>query len=165
MLLATASGMGAATATVSNSLNPSIGAAGVLAAPATATFTNTGTLFSAYSGTISLQYLARTSSAGGGTLTLRVTQDFQTGGPSVAAGDLTYTCGAASLGSACGSTTASTSSETPVVTLPSSACTGGGSPCSATNPNTVALTFTLADQPVDKTGSYTATVQFTISAT
>jgi hypothetical protein len=158
-------GTDAATATVSNSLNANIGAIGLLAAPASVTFTRSGTLFNAYGGTASLQYLARTSAAGGGTLTLKVTTDFQTGGPSVAAGDLTYTCGAASLGTACGNTTASTSSATPVVTLPTSACTGGGSPCSATNPNTVNLNFTLADNPADKTGSYTATVQFTISAT
>jgi hypothetical protein len=155
----------AATAMLSNSLNPHIGALGALSAPGSATLTHTGTLFNAFTGTVALQYRARTSAAGGGTLTLKVTQDFQTGGPSVAGGDLAYICGAASLGTACGSTTASTSSATQVVTLPSSACTGGGSPCSATDPNSVSLTFTLADQPAVKTGSYTATVLFTISAT
>jgi hypothetical protein len=96
---------------------------------------------------------------------MKVTQDFQTGGPSVASGDLTYVCGAAGLGTACSSTTASTSTATAVVTVPSSACTGGGSPCSSTDPNTIGVTFTLADRPVVKTGTYTANVQFTISAT
>lgn len=165
LFMAAPAGVHAATATVTNTLNANIGALGVLAAPGMATLSNTGTLFNAYNGTVALQYRARTSAAGGGTLTMQVTQDFQTGGPSVAGGDLTYSCGAASLGTACANTTASTSSATQVVTLPSSACTGGGSPCSGTDPNTVTLTFTLADQPVDKTGTFTATVQFTISAT
>ena len=155
----------AATASVSNSLNANISANGSLSVPASASLTHSGTLFTAFTGTVALQYRARTTAAGGGTLTLKVTQDFQTGGPSVAAGDLTYTCGAASYGSACGSGTASTSSATSVVVLPASACTGGGSPCSSTDPNTVVLTFTLADKPTVKTGTFTANVQFTISAT
>jgi hypothetical protein len=154
-----------ATVTVSNSLNANLAALGSLSVPGSASLTQTGTVFNAFSGTVSVQYRARTTAAGGGTLTLKVTQDFQAGGPSVGSGDLTYTCGAAGLGTACGSTTASTSSATAVVTLPASACTGGGSPCSATDPNTVAVTFTLANQPTVKTGTFTANVQFTVSAT
>jgi len=163
--MATPAGVDAATATVSNSLNANIGALGGVSVPGTATLTKSGTVFSSFTGTVAVQYRVRTSVSGGGAMTLSVTQDFQTGGPSVAAGDLTYSCGAASLGTACANTTASTTSATSVVSLPSSSCTGGGSPCSASDPNTVTLTFTLADRPTVKTGSYTATVQFTISAT
>ena len=164
-LLTVPAGVTAATMTVSNSLEPTIHANGSLSVPTSATLTHSGTIFNAFSGTVTVQYRARSTAAGGGTLTLRVTQDFQTGGPSVAGGDLTYTCGSAGLGTACVSTTASTTTATSVVTLPASGCTGGGSPCSATNPNTVLVTFTLADRPVVDTGTYTANVQFTISAT
>ena len=165
VLLASPLGIYGATATLTNTLNANVGALGALAAPSTAALTNTGTIFNAYTGMVALQYRARTSAAGGGALTMKVTQDFQTGGPSVAGGDLTYHCGSAGLGTACASSTASTSSATSVVTLPSSACTGGGAPCSATDPNTVNVTFNLADRPVVKTGTFTASIQFTISAT
>lgn len=155
----------AASTSVSNTLDANIEAQGSLSVPSSATLTHSGTIFNSVGGTISVQYRARTTSSGGGALTLRVTQDFQTGGPSVSSGDLTYTCAAAGLGTACGQTTASTTGATAVVTVPASACTGGGSPCSAGNPNTVSVTFTLADRPVVVTGTYTANVQFTISAT
>lgn len=155
----------AATMTVSNTLQANIQANGSLSVPGTTALSNTGTLFTSFSGSLTVQYRARSTAAGGGTTTLKVTQDFQVGGPSVSRGDLTYSCGGAGLGTACSSTKASTTSATAVVTLPASACTGGGAPCSSTDPNSVSVTFTLADQPVDKTGTYTANVQFTISAT
>ena len=155
----------AATMTVSSTLLATLTANGALSTPASATLTHSGTIFNAFSGTVTLQYRARTTAAGGGTMTLKVIQDFQTGGPSAAAGDLTYSCGAAGLGTACSSSTASTSSATSVVVLPTSACTGGGAPCSGADPNSVSVTFTLADRPTVKTGTYTANVQFTISAT
>ncbi len=155
----------AATATVSNSLYAAIVATGALAVPGTVALTQTGSQFNAFSANVLVQYRVRTTSSGGGSITLTVTQDFQTGGPSVASGDLTYSCSSASLGTACANTTASSTSSTSVISLPTSACTGGGSPCSSVDPNTVTLTFTLADRPTVKTGSYTANVQFTISAT
>lgn len=65
----------------SNSLEPTIHANGSLSAPASATLTNSGTIFNAFSGSVTVQYRARSTAAGGGTLTLKVTQDFQTGGP------------------------------------------------------------------------------------
>ena len=153
------------TMTVSNSLNATISALGSLTVPGSANLTHSGTVFNAFAGTLAVQYRARTTAAGGGNLTMKITQDFQTGGPSVAGGDLTYTCGAAGLGTACSLSTASTSSATSVVTLPASACTGGGAPCSGTDPNTVMVTFTLANRPIVKTGTFTASVQFTVSAT
>jgi hypothetical protein len=164
-LLTVAAGVEGDTMTVSNSLNATIQANGSLSVPGSATLLNSGTIFNAFSGAVTVQYRARTTAAGGGTLTLKVTQDFQAGGPSVSAGDMTYICGAAGLGTPCSSTTASTTTATTVVTLPVSACTGGGSPCSGTDPNTVLVTFSLADRPAVKTGTFTANVQFTISAT
>jgi len=155
----------AATVSVSNNLDANIQANGSLSAPLSANLTHTGTVFNSFSGAVSLQYRARTTASGGGSLTLKVIQDFQSGGPSASAGDLSYTCSAAGLGTACGTTTASTTSATNVVALPVSACTGGGSPCSSTDPNSVVVTFTLADRASVKTGSFTANVQFTISAT
>jgi len=155
----------AGTQSVSNTLGALINAVGSLSVPGSATLSQSGAVFNAFSGAVTVQYRARTSSGGGGTVTLKVTQDFQTAGPSVASGDLAYTCGSAGMGTACSATTASTSSATAVVTLPASACTGGGSPCSSSDPNTVIVTFTLADRPAVSTGSYTANVQFTISAT
>ena len=164
-LLCVLPGAQAASTTVSNTLDANIKALGALSVPGTVTLAGSGKVFNSFTGSLTVQYRARTTSTGGGNLTMQVTRDFQTGGPSVASGDLTYVCGTAGLGTACGSTTASTSSATAVVTLPASACTGGGSPCSSTDPNTVSVTFTLADRPVVTTGSYTASVQFTISAT
>jgi hypothetical protein len=83
------------------------------------------------------------------------------------AGDaLTYTCTGATLGSNCsGMQTVSTVLATNVVTaIPAGSCTGGGSPCTTANPNTVNLNFSLTDDPKYKTGSYSATLTFTISA-
>jgi hypothetical protein len=54
---------------------------------------------------------------------------------------------------------------TPVVTILTSSCTGGGGSCSASNPNTVSVNLTLADPPSYQTGTYSANVTFTISAT
>jgi hypothetical protein len=50
------------------------------------------------------------------------------------------------------------------VSLGASACTGGGAPCSTASPNSANVTFILADDPKYKTGSYSATLTWTISA-
>src|SRR5947209_461215 len=80
---------------------------------------------------------------------VKATADFTpTGGPSVASGQLTYTCTSATLGSACsGTQTASTASQTNVVTLGAGACTGGGGSCSSVDPNTVQTSFALVNNP------------------
>jgi hypothetical protein len=95
-----------------------------------------------------------------------VASDFSpSGGPTAASGALTYLCGGANLGTACsGTQTASTTTQTPVLSVPASACTGGGGACSSQNPNSVSLTFTLIDSPVYSTGTYSANITFTISA-
>jgi len=134
--------------------------------------TKSNTNFNSFVGTMTLSYRARTSQwSGQGAITLKVTTDFNpTGGPSIAmppsAGDtFTYTCGGATLGASCsGTQKVSTTSATNVVTIGASACTGGGAPCSSANPNTANVTFTLADDPKYKTGSYSTTLTWTISA-
>jgi len=159
-------GRASVQSTTTNSLSATIEANGSLSVPSATTLSTSGHIFAnPFTGSATVQYRARTTSTGGGNLTLEVTQDFQSGGPSVAAGNLSYSCGTAGLGTGCALTTASTSSATNVVTLPKSACTGGGGSCSASNPNSVVVTFTIPDTASIKTGTFTATVRFTISAT
>ena len=156
-------GTGAATQAMTATIAPGL----VLSAPAGAVLTHSQNNFSAFQSTLALNYEARTTPTGSGRITLQVTSDFApTGGPSAAKGTLTYTCAGATLGTACsGSQTASTTAQTPVLTVPASSCTGGGGACSAQDPNTMNLTFTLVDDPAYQTGSYSATITFTISAT
>ena len=172
LMICAVCGWGQGTATdTSHSLTVNTSAAGKLhVVQTTATFIRGAALFSAYSTTVTLQYYARTLS--GGQITIQATSDFASCGspataPSVACNAVQYTCGSASFGTACVSTqTLSTASSTPVITLPnSSGCTNGGSPCGAANPYSVPLSFTLSNDPNYQTGTYTAVVTFTISAT
>lgn len=155
------------TGTTTQTLNATISPVGRLVLPSSTTLTAVGTTFQPFTGAMAVSYEVRTTSVGGGSITLEVTSDFTpAGGPSASGGVLTYTCGAAGLGTACSSTqTASTTVQTPVLTVPASACTGGGGACSGQDPNTITLNFTLTDQPAYATGTYTAQVTFVISAT
>jgi hypothetical protein len=74
------------------------------------------------------------------------------------AGDsLTYTCTVAAPGTACsGSQTASTTASTPVASF--------GADAHATG-NAGSVAWSLTNDPLYPTGSYSATVTFTISAT
>ena len=129
----------------------------------TTNLTTGGSAFgSAYTGTTNLTYKVRTTqTTGAGSITLQVTSDFSpSGGPSLGAGDLlTYTCTAASSGTACsGSQTAATGSSTPVVTFAADAH-------SATAGDAGSTAWSLPNNPRYQTGTYTATVTYTISAT
>lgn len=133
----------------------------------TTSLATSGTNFSIpYTGTTAFTYQIRTTKTGGsGTITSKVTADFGgTGGPSVGTppttGDaLAYTCTVAAPGTACtGSQTASTSASTPVSTF-------GAGANSAKAGNTGSVAWSLTDDPSYATGSYSATVTFTISAT
>lgn len=132
----------------------------------TTTLAPTGTIFNPYAGTTSLLYKIRTTTTtGAGTLTLKVTSDFSpANGPSVTtpptAGDaLTYTCTVAAPGTACsGSQTASTAASTSVATF-------GAGAGSGTAGNSASTTWSLTNDPTYKTGAYSATVTYTISAT
>lgn len=132
---------------------------------ATTTLTAGGT-FANYAGTTNLTYKIRTAqSTGSGTITARVTTDFSpAGGPSVAspptAGDLLeYTCTVSAPGTACaGTQTASTAADTSVATF-------GADATSVAAGNSGSVAWTLTNDPVYKTGTYTAVVTFTIAAT
>jgi hypothetical protein len=172
-LLLAPAGLQAATLTTTQTLTADISPeGGLFSFPNTVTLANAGTTLSNFAGSLSIQYRERTTqSTGGGSITVKATADFTpTGGPSMASppstGDaLSYTCSGATLGTNCsGTQTVSTSTATNVVTFSASECTGGGGSCSSSSPNTVTVNFTLTDDPKYHTGSYSATLTFTISA-
>ncbi len=109
-----------------------------------------------------------TKTGGSGTITVKITTDFSgTGGPSVGtpptAGDaLTYSCTSAASGTPCtgSANAASTSAATTVVTFGADAHSTGGASASDAG----SVTWSLTNDPVYKTGTYTATATFTISA-
>jgi hypothetical protein len=114
-------------------------------------------------GSLTVSYWARTSTAGGGSLTVQASSDFSpSGGPSIS--DVTYLCSGATLGAGCsGNQALATSTQTAAVVLPAGVCTGGGGACSTAEPNTVLLTLSAPDKPHYKTGTYSAQITFTIS--
>ena len=134
--------------------------------PAALTLLTSGS-FSTYSGSMTVQNEIRTAPLGTGTLTLQVTSEFSPAtGPLVSSGDLLYQCLAASYGTACpGIVTASGASQTPVASYAGSSCTGGGSGCSNTDPNSVDILFAIPDKSSYQTGNYTAIITFTMSDT
>ena len=153
--------------TGTTSMSVTVGAEASLAVnTATTTLTTSGGIFAAFTGSTSLTYKIRTTqSTGTGSITLKVTTDFSpANGPSVAtppngSDTLTYTCTAAAPGTACsGTQTSSTTSQTSVTTF-------GAGANSALAGNSASVSWTLANDPQYKTGSYTATVTFTVSAT
>lgn len=152
-----------ATQTVTAQLQP----IGKLSTPAALALTIAGGAFTNFSGVLTLSHLVRTTSSGSGSITVQVTSDFSpAGGPSAASGNLTYSCGSASFGTPCsGTKTATTASQTQILTIPAFACTGGGGLCSNSRPNTLQVTFSVADSAAYKAGSYSSQVTFTISAT
>jgi len=143
--------------------------------PSSLTLTKSGSLFNSYTGSLTIQYKVRTSaSIGTGSITAKASSDFTCAskGPCIATppstGDaLSYTCTGATIGSNCsGTLNISTTVATNIVTaIPAAACTGGGAPCSTVTPNTVTVNFSLTDDAKYQTGSYSATLIFTISAT
>jgi len=172
-LLLAPTGLQAVTLTTTQTLTADISPeGGLFSFPNTVTLANAGTTLTNFTGSLSVQYRERTTqSTGGGSITVKATADFTpTGGPSVVSplstGDaLTYTCSGPTLGTNCsGTQTVSTSTATNVVTFSASQCTGGGGSCSSSSPNAVTVNFTLTDDPKYHTGSYSATLTFTISA-
>ena len=129
--------------------------------------TSTSTFANPFIGTTNFTYKIRTTKVGGtGNVTAYVSSDFSNGSsnqPSVAnppTGDsLTYTCTVAAPGTACGSAQTATTvaaSATPVASF--------GADAHATG-NTGSVNWSLTNDPLYPTGTYNATVTFTISAT
>ena len=151
--------------TTTQTLSANVAPYGKLSVPATVTLRAADTRFGGQlSGSITLGYWARTSTATGSSLTVQASSEFSpSGGPSIS--DVTYLCSGATLGTSCsGTQTLAIPTQTAVVALPGSACTGGGYACSTAEPNTVQLTLTAPDKPHFKTGTYSAPILFTISA-
>lgn len=149
---------------ITQTITANISPYGKLSLPATVTLLSGDTRFgSNLTGSLTLSYWARTSAATGSAITMQAGSDFTpAGGPSI--GGVTYFCSGATLGAACsGAQTLSISMQTPLVALPSEACTGGGGSCSTQDPNTVLLLFSVQNKPQYKTGTYSALITFTIS--
>ena len=155
----------APTQTITEGVSLTLASAGKVSVPASMTLTASGTIFNNFTGSLTVNFKARTTQVGSAALATNASSDFTpTGGPSVASGNVTYTCGSATLGTACsGTLTLSTSSQTSVVSVGTSQCVGAG--CAASNPASEQLSFVLANSPQYKTGSYSSTLLFTFSTT
>ncbi len=141
-----------------SSLDVTVGPEATFSASFSATsLTAADTKFGGYSGTTNFSYKIRTTVLGGtGSIAVQVTT-FGAGGPAVA--DLAYTCTAPSSGTPCASSTAaSTSVATSVVAF-------GTDNHSADVGDSGTAAWTLLDKPQIKTGNYSSTATFTISAT
>jgi len=128
---------------------------------ATTALTTAG-LFADYTGTTNFTYKIRTTLSGGsGSILLKITADFPAGGPSVTTpgtDPLTYGCTVAAPATACsGPVTALTTGTTNVANF-------GVDAHSAKAGNAGSVAWDLPDDPAYKTGTYTATATFTISA-
>lgn len=139
--------------------------AGVLSVPANLSLAAAGSTFNNFTGSLTVNYKARTTPSGSASLTVQANSEFSpSGGPLLSNGDLTFTCGSAGLGSSCASAqTVNTGVSRTIVTVGSNACTGGGGSCSSSDPASVQLSFTLANSPQLKTGAYSTSLLFTIS--
>lgn len=148
----------------------------IIVATPSVTLLASGTTFNDYVSqtAVGVTYWIRTTpGSGSGGIVVQATTDFACGGgpcigtPPTAGDALTYTCSGATLGTSCsGTQTVSTTSATNVVTgIGAGVCTGGGGACSSAIPNAVNLNFRLTNDPKYRTGSYSATLTFTISGT
>lgn len=162
------------TATDTTTLSLAVSNEANIAVITTTTLLSSGTTtFSDYTGTTNYKYQIRTSSGGsGGSVTLKVTTDFSngTGGqPSVGSpptlGDLLkFTCTAA-VGTACATAqTASTSVDATAITFGTNVHAGAPGNVTANGANGSVI-WNFTNDPIYPTGTYTATVTFTISAT
>ena len=140
-----------------SALSVTVGPEATFASAFSATsLTAADTKFGGFGGTTSFTYKIRTSqTTGTGSIAVQVST-FGTGGPAVA--DLAYTCTSPTSGTPCSSSTAaSTSTATSVVTF-------GADAHSADEGDAGTAVWTLADRTGIKTGSYSSTATFTISA-
>jgi hypothetical protein len=147
---------------VAVSLSPAIK---LLTVPATATLLPNSVAFAAFTGSFPISFRVRTSPSGGATITVGASEFFPTTGPKIANGDLAYTCGGSTIGSGCNSATVMTPGyQTNLVSVDSNACTGGGSPCSDANPNSVTMTVSVKNSPAFLANTYASTITFTASS-
>ena len=142
----------------SSTLNLTVGPEAAFSAAFVATtLTAANTKFGGYSGTTNFSYKIRTTeSTGSGTITVQNT-DFAAGGPTINS-DLTFTCTDTASGTPCAGSAAA--SDTAAVTVVSF----GAGVHSADAGDSGSVGWILADRPAYKTGSYSSTATFTISA-
>jgi hypothetical protein len=147
------------TRTGSTNVTANVAADASIAVSSPTTLTQGAGAFATFTGSTTVTFSIRTSKVGGsGSIVLQAAEFSPAGGPTVAAGNLTYTCsGAPSVGSACaGTQTASVSSTTPVLS-------GVGTDAKA-NGTGLTVNWTLANSPLFSTGSYSSTVTFTLAS-
>jgi len=144
------------TDTGTSALGVTVGPEASLTAVTANTSLTGDTKFGARTGTTNYTYKIRTTqSTGTGSITVEVTT-FGAGGPAVS--DLSYTCAGAASGSPCSSSTgASTSAGTNVATF-------GPDAHSQDSGDSGSVSWNLVDRTAIKTGTYTSTATFTISA-
>jgi len=147
-----------------------VGAEAALTIQTTAlTLTQTGTNFTDYSGTTNFTYFIRTSKTSGtGSIVLEVTSDFSpSGGPSVGTppttGDhLYYSCTVPDP--AHGSATPCTGPVNSSTTATTNVATFGTDARSPKVGVASSVTWGLSNDPLYQTGTFTATITYTISA-
>ncbi len=165
ILLACVPGALGNSVTGTQTLSVNIGAIAKLSpVQSSVTLTHAGATFANFTGGVTVQYKIRTTPSGSGTLAVQAASDFSpVNGPSIAGSDLTYTCSGATLGTACsGMQTVLTSASTNIVTVGGGVCSGTG--CAGPDPNSVSISLTLVDSPTFKTGAYSTSLTFSISA-
>lgn len=152
------------TTTPTATVSVTVAAEAALVINSNVTLTSQGTNFADYTGSNTFTYFIRTGASGGtGSIVAKVTSDFSpAGGPSVAtpvtASDtLKYTATVAAPGTAAAEQTISTASTTSVASF-------GADAHSVKAGNSGSTAWVLSNDPLYQTGSYTATVTYTISA-
>jgi hypothetical protein len=146
--------------TGTSTVSVTVGAEADFVSVGNATLINGGSVFGNFTGTSSFVHKVRTTTSGGsGSITLQITSDFSGTGAPVANNIMTYTCTVDSPGTACsGSQTALTASATGVATF-------GQDAHSSDSGDNGSVAWTLVNKPTYKTGSYSATITFTITST
>jgi hypothetical protein len=152
--------------TLNQTVNVRLQPAGKLSAPATVVLPSAG-VFSPFAGGMNLNYKTRTTNQiGSAAITLQSLGEISpSGGPTLAAGSLTYSCGTAQVGTGCaGAQVVSAAQQRKVVDIPAGVCMGGSAPCSASNPSSIPLQFSMDNNPGYDPGSYNVRLLFTISS-
>jgi hypothetical protein len=149
----------ALTRTANTNVTVTIGAEASISVSSPTSLTQAGGGFVAFLGSSTVTFSVRTTKVGGsGSILLLAAEFAPVGGPTVASGNLTYTCGGApAVGTLCGgSQTASTSMSTPVISS-----IGANQKVANT---TATVSWTLMDSPLYSTGAYSAAVTFTVTS-
>jgi hypothetical protein len=129
---------------------------------ATTALSTATTVFDNYTGATSFTYKIRTQKVGGsGTLTALLTTPFGAGGPVLGAGstDLQFTCSVTGPGTGCSSAQKVNTADAGTV------ATFGTDAHSARAGNSGSVSWVLVNDPAYETGTHTAVVTFTLSAT